>query len=234
MKHLLVAALAVGSTTSLVDAKCAMQELIPKLLTPDQASVPADGGVLVGYDFEVVNARRSETTFKFSDGHKPVEVTKQALAPGVDVYKPKSSGLLYMTDAATDKAAGSFTRDAKASAFDPAPPATTAVRESIATGRRGKQVSIAAVLAAAPPDAAIGVILYGKDHAPLAFTTVPHDGSKELLVYRDAGRCAFNPPGMTPPPIGDAITLAWVDKFGRISKPSAPRAVAAGTVDKGD
>ena len=43
---------------------------------------------------------------------------------------------------------------------------------------------------------------------------------KTLAVYADPGHCGWNPPGTKLPAATDAVGLAWVDAYGRLSAPS--------------
>ena len=45
--------------------------------------------------------------------------------------------------------------------------------------------------------------------------------AQPIVVYDSPGRCGTEPDGLAAPAPGDAVALAWVDAFGRLSPRSA-------------
>lgn len=219
-----------------------MQELAPLVLTPDGAQLPADGGVLVGWTWETRGAKRD------TDPSQPPEwqlgaATKAQLAPGVTVYRPKARTGKFAITGKDGAAVASFGFDASAAAVKLAAPTPTAIRRSEIIGRRGRSIRVDAELASPPPPDAIAVVVY-KQRTAIDFAQLDRDAAagadagadaqtkaKTITIHRDAGRCAFNPKGIEAPAGGDEITFAWVDRFGRLSKPSKAIKVTA-TVDR--
>jgi hypothetical protein len=136
------------------------------------------------------------------------------------VYRPaRGAGALAI--AAGDIHA-TVTTDGKAGELPP--PRVTALHRHEKEGRRDTRIDILAELAAAPPDAAIGVIIVkqaGGKSTALSFVQLQRgDDAKQLEVFREPGRCAFNPKGTLAASVGDKVALVWVDAFGRRSSPS--------------
>jgi hypothetical protein len=104
------------------------------------------------------------------------------------------------------------------------PPTPTLVTATIARTKRYTSTTVRAELADAPPADAIGVIAYDRDGHAIDFARVDADAraAKQINIHDDPGRCRFPPKGVAAPQSGDAVTLAWVDRFGRVSKQSKP------------
>jgi hypothetical protein len=223
-----------------VDAKCAMTELTPHLLTPAGAKLPADGGILVGWEVAVdrdYSHSKGDTlkpAYKLTDGKAAVDGVADPLAPGVYVYHPKKpgTGALVLVDGKTE--VGRFAQGSKDAADLPAPVARKG-RLDTAKAFRGTRHSFG-VDVDQVPDHAIGVILYSDKHVAMSFSLVAHDkpGATTVEPFQDPSRCSFNPSGMMAPAIGDAVTIAWVDPFGRPSKPSNPIKVERGSTTGSD
>ncbi len=203
-------------------AKCAMTELQPSLVTDKAATVPSDGGVLVGFVAEVGQHRAdgdpSVTDWKFS-----VAVDHTTLAPGLTVYRPKSGATIAISDA-KGKAIAKYARDAKATTMMLPPPMPQKLTITASRSGRGTHRELTAALSSPPPDTAVAVILYSSTAGKaLAYGRVhPGADAKAVVPWADPPRCSFSPSGTTMPTAGDKLVLAWVDQFGRIGKTSAP------------
>jgi hypothetical protein len=203
------------------DAKCAMVELGPKVITATTAKIPTNGGVLVGWDNAHDNVRTEgdpsvQKSWKATAGGKPVELAIETLAPGLSVYRPKSTAGFALSDG--KQALGTFTRATTAAADLPAPEITALTLDARRGRRGGSEFSVSATFAKVA-DAAVAVILY-RGKTALSFGMVEHDGNK-IVVDDGPHHCSFPPPGTTLPANGDAVTLAWVDAFGHVGATSA-------------
>ena len=202
-----------------------MTQLAPHVLTPAHAKLPADGGVLVGWEAQIdyqrpANKTPLAPTYKLSAG----DTVADPIAPGVYVYhqtKP-AAGKLSLLDGKTTVA--SFEQTDKTITAPLAAPTVSAARMTASDEKyrgiyRTLDVDVAQV-----PDEAAGVILYDSHRVALAFDTVAHDkqGATTVQAFHDAPRCSFNPDGMLAPNDGDKVAIAWVDAYGRVGKPSTP------------
>jgi hypothetical protein len=220
----ILACAALWASAASSEAKCAMVELGPAMITPATAKVPADGGVLVGWtsshDYGRTDGDPSvRKTWKATAGGQPVELVIETLAPGLSVYRPKTKDAFVLGDG--KQQLGSFARVA-AGKLDLPAPAPQALVLDARPGRYGSsEFSISATFASIP-DAAVAVILYraGKPRVALSFGSVDR-GQKQVLVYDGPHHCSFPPPGTTQPAKDDRVVLAWVDAFGHVSDPSA-------------
>jgi hypothetical protein len=223
MRTLVVAAALAVSTDA--GAKCAQTELRPTLLTPDGTKLPADGGVLVGYESRMPEdytrpARGLTPSYTAVDGKASVELSARPIAPGVFVYTPKGSGTGPITVMDDKIKIGTFPRGATDKNDLPAPDATKGFVH-VENGHRYERLTFN-VEVAAVPDAAFAVITYDDRGKAISFEIVPHDkaGKTTILPYVSPPRCSFDPEGTDSPGLGTKVTIAWVDRFGRVGKPS--------------
>lgn len=224
-----LALLAVGSLIVAREsfAKCAMQELAPALVTPKNAAIPADGGVLVGFQYsrdDEVQPAKGDPSMTAAWTWSQT-MTKENLAPGLTVYKPKSAAAITVKDG--KKLLGTFTRDPKAAAAGSAVPRIGKLEITTHPARRGRHREATVTSTDPIPNDAFGAIVYverGGKSVPIAFGTIDHHDpkSRTFIAYADPSRCAFAPPGTEPPPVKGKVTIAWFDRFGRVSKQSAP------------
>ena len=216
------------------DAKCAMTELIPSLITDKAATVPGDGGVLVGYTTEVgrdeaAPADPSLPGWKFS-----VEVDHATLAPGLTVYRPKSGAAVAISDA-KGKAIARFKRAGAATTMVLPPPMPKTLVITASRSGRGMRRQLTATLSVPAPDTAVAVILYStKDGKALSFGRITTVHPTAVVPWSDPSRCSFNPPGTAPPSTGDKLVLAYVDQYGRIGATSAALGFSEVKGGKGD
>jgi len=148
-------------------------------------------------------------------------LTIETLAPGLSVYRTKATGAFTIVDAKR-KAVGTFTAGGKVALDLPAPAPSSLVMSHSEGFRGGERYEIDATFAAIPAQA-VALVLYkvaGDKRVPQSFTLVDRE-RKALAVYADPGHCGWNPPGTMRPAATDAVELAWVDAYGRLSAPSA-------------
>jgi len=229
MHRLAVLAIASSLVPLAADAKCARTELVPKLLTTRDRNLPADGGVLVGYENQVYDQSGPHTTGDPSEaawvgksGKGKVALARTSLAPGLSVYKPAGSGAITIENGA-GATVGTFTRDPKAAKNTMTAPVAIDVALSVDKNPRWSSRHVNVHLKAAPPAAAAAVIVYSGDTA-ISFVTLPdtHDALTTFDAFVDGGHCGSVPDGGRPPTKGEKVTFAWVDAFGRLSPKSAP------------
>lgn len=193
------------------------------LITRDGATIPADGGVLVGWK-PLVNGPKNDAparpawTFNGAAATQMVE-----LAPHLVVYSVKATGALAVADPAKAKVA-TFTRADKAPGRSlPAPNVTKLVltkHQQRWTERR----EVTATLASPSPPEAVALVTYAmrdKKQVALSYERIPKAGAKVLSAFADADSCGFLPKGIQPPKVGESVTFAYVDQFGRLGAQGA-------------
>lgn len=88
-----------------LQAKCAMPMFKPVVLTTRDTTLPADGGILVGWqsDYDVGSARdkdpSEQPTWTATAGKAAVALKRVSLAPGLSVYRPSNAkGVVVLAD----------------------------------------------------------------------------------------------------------------------------------------
>lgn len=211
MRHLLLLALLVPTPAG---ARCARAELAPNLLTTRDTHIPADGGVLVGYqasmnDLESTGPDPSDVKWKAS-----TKLVRTQLAPGLSVYKFDAKKLAF--------GKGSFTHDGKTAAIAVAPKPSKVVVKSAQEVRWSTTTATLTLESAAPPEA-VAVIVYDEAKKPIMYAGLAdtHDKDLSLVVYESGGHCGVpKPPEAGSIAAGSKIAFAYVDAFGRISPQS--------------
>ncbi|HEY6033460.1 MAG TPA: hypothetical protein VIV58_04350 [Kofleriaceae bacterium] len=223
---LLVVALTLLPTP--VDASCAYVGMTPTVLTRRDTKLPADGGVLVGYDYgndedgTHGGTDPSDVKWTATNGKATVALTRTQLAPGLSVYRPPANVSAFELAGKT-KDHGSYTHEAKSAPVQLPAPAAKAVTTSTTQGFRSMTTTTTLKLSAAAPADAVAIIAYDSTGAPKMFTTLPdtHDKLLDFAIDTTGGHCG------TPKPEGHGalsgkVTFAYVDAFGRLSAKSAP------------
>ncbi|MCE9576167.1 MAG: hypothetical protein K8W52_23665 [Deltaproteobacteria bacterium] len=233
-----LAVIAVMGASTDAAAKCALRSLGDEVATNAADEIPAGGGVLVGWvETDDHGGPRDvdpvvHPTWAFREKRKKVRATMTAIAPGLAVYVPAVGRGQKHTVALVDGArtVGTY-KFAKVTAAGQAaaalilpPPKVTLVQRSETQSFRSHDIALMVTLEkrdhAIPPDA-YGIILYRGDTA-LSWHRIDKPDEIAVPAYDSPGRCGAEPPAMTPAAAGDMVTLAWVDRFGRVSARSAP------------
>lgn len=216
------ALLALIALSAPVDAKCMMMEAAPKLLTPANATIPADGGVLVQQEL-VHDAPQFDGDASIQPSWK---LDIETLAPGLSVYRSKTKTIEIPTKKKATYKVG-------AAAANPlAAPAPTSLTILSARGIRGNDEH--SIIAAFPaiPAGAVAVVLYkldgGKRIAQSWGLVGNGQDANSVAVYEAPGHCGWNPPGTTLPTVADKLALAWVDAYGRLSPVSGALTMVPG------
>lgn len=233
-----VLAVALGSASP-ASSKCARVLLAPQLITHAAETIPARGGVLVGFEETTDDAAEAyadhdpamNTDWTLVVGKRKVRPRIEQLAPGLAVYRP---GVLRSSRATTivlrdGKGAklGTFSATARpAPATLPAPVVTKLTSTSVAQnkGRWNGTVTTATAVVDRIPDGAAALIVYRRTAdatTALSWARVAVGSAPSIEVYASPGRCGSEPDGLTAPATGDSVVLAWVDQFGRLSPQSA-------------
>jgi len=218
----LVTAAAMAWLSAPADAKCMQLELRPTLLTTKVQVTPAGGGIVVGTQ----GAGRDDKTesaadvskWKIRGGKKLETPVVTTLAPGLVLYSTPGSGDLVN---ARSKRLGTLTRTKAALPELEAPKAVT-IKHSGSEVRRWQEEDTLVELTGTVPDGAIAMILYDAKGTALTWN-IANPGAVAVRVY-SFGHCDVAN-GTRAPSIGDQVTLAWVDRNGRLSPMTKPIAV---------
>ena len=226
-----LAALATMAAPTDATAKCALRMLDDEVVTNAADAIPAGGGVLVGWteSDDRTGARDVDPAvhpaWSFREKRKKVRATMTTIAPGLVVYVPAvARGQKHTVALVDDTGApvGTYTIARAAAVALPAPEIDRVARSDVQSFRSNTIALTAALKArAAIPAGAYGLVLYRGDVA-LSWHRIDKPDATEVLAFRSPGRCGTQPPAMAPAAAGDTVTLAWVDRFGRVSARSAP------------
>ena len=185
----------------------------PRVMTARDATLPRDGGVLVGcceltskddHDRDPTIQR----AWRFRSGGRPQRPSIETLPPGLSVYWPaRRSDLVLVDEEGTEL--GAFHDGADASRFAADVPSITGVFV-VTSPSEPDDWSVDA--AKGPPAAAVAVIVYA----------VERGRRTAINWYRLEGgdEPRRRPPGARLPRVGERVEIRWVDAFGRRSPAS--------------
>ena len=213
----------------LATAKCAMPSVGSAVITPATAKLPADGGVLVGatasFEVQISGADTAlNPTWRFGDGSKELVPVLVTLAPGLVVYRPPAgmTGALTLKDGKAEIAKLTVTADKPAALAAPEP--HSLVLNKVAERYGGFRLQIDAKLKTAVPAGAVAIVVLAvtkKGNVPRSWVRVEANAT-DAQVAGSSGRCDPGVPGEIMSKAGDKVVLAYVDAYGRLSKPSRP------------
>ena len=224
LRSLCLAALLAGLAPPAVAGPCPVMTPEYVVITPPGTAL-ADGGGIVVAQLLQFNGDRAphgvDTAWRFADGSKPAIV---ALAPGLDLLVAPA-GASRLDDAKHGKVAD-IAHAATAPAELAAPAVKAARRTDFRAGSHSSSTTTAE-LAAVPPKGALALVVFDKA-GKVARSWGTLGGGTSIAIYA-SGACGQPPTGLIDSPAGDEIRLAWVDTSGRLSKLSAPVAIAGPT-----
>jgi hypothetical protein len=159
------------------EAHCSRGGQTPAVLTAAGAELPADGGILVGYQLATGNVDDHALDPRWTLAHagKPIATHADRLAPGVVVYRadqPLAAGTALTLDDRQGHAQLAARAGGTAGPALPAPHATAAEVHQQAQFRSTSARLIVDVDDV--PDAAFGVIVYDAHRTAISFRVVPH------------------------------------------------------------
>lgn len=201
-------------------ANCARMHLQPRVLTASVA-VPVDGGgIVVGtqnvpYDQPELG-EALQKSWGFLTGRDISQPVITVLAPGLVVYgvQPNTRTTGELNDGTKVIAKLTLTRSKVAKL--PAPK-VKAIRHEQPPNRRWSPRTTVTLDGSAPADAVAVVLVDGKGNAR-SWREVKA-GAAEVEVF-GRGRCEVLPNGTLASRVGDKVTIAWVDRYGRLSAAS--------------
>lgn len=212
-------------------APCMVRGWDPLLLTPDEQTIPAAGGLLVGVKSgggdsgpgPSGNANPALTELSLSRNGKLVKLVGEALAPGLARYRPAKPVAGKWTVVGLEPK-----RVTEFAAIELAPlpaPLLSAVARHATKMKRRRIITtdhLTATLVGPRPEAAIGLVVYaGSADAGAALLAQTAPGTT-VHLYSSPDRCQSEVPKRRLPAVGDSVRLAWFDALGRLSPRSAP------------
>jgi hypothetical protein len=209
-----------------VDARCAVQGLVPRVLTPTSARIPRDGGALVVGLVSGQENQEMPTGLELLRGRRTQGLAAQTLAPGLVRFAAVSRLLpgSWTVPALGRDAAWAIGREPMPGV--PTRPSVIELRRLEATGmsaRRTPRTEVRATLEFPVPEGIVAVVTHwGEAGAPAAWMPAIV-GQREIVIWQEAARCQVEAPGTVPPPEGEGAVgrIAFVDRFGQMSPPSA-------------
>jgi hypothetical protein len=219
LRTALVTAVALATATPALGGE--YTSIGPRVMTARDATLPRDGGVLVGC-CEVTSKDDHDAdptiqrAWRFRSGGRSQRPTIETLAPGLSVYRPARRGdLVLVNEDGTEL--GAFHDGAEASRFAADVPPITGV--SVVTSP-SEPVDWSVDAAKGPPAGAVAVIVYAVDRGRrTAINWYRLEGGEEPRR---------RPPGNRLPRVGERVEIRWVDAFGRRSP--ASKVVVVGSV----
>lgn len=200
-------------------ADCALVGLVPKVLTKPDATLAADGGIVVGAvpedrgpldDGDVV----VQPAWKFVVPKGTITPAITALAPGLAVYRASTDTLVLQNAKAETLAKATRTSETPAKL---AAPAVKSIKYDAPLSRRSIQ-RVEVTLAGTPPPGVIALVLADAKGTPRSWGPAV-GGVFYPYLQRD---CLVLPNGTVPSKKGDKVTLFWVDEHGRTSAVTKP------------
>jgi hypothetical protein len=87
----------------------------------------------------------------------------------------------------------------------------------------GRRFEVRGYFAFPMPESVVAVLSYwGDDDTPDAFVRA-EPTARQLVLYSSVGDCPSSIEGTTPPSEHARVRIAYVDQYGQVSRPSAPR-----------
>ena len=223
----LVALSSLVTTSAPVAAKCAMDKLRPKILTASVAVPVGGGGIVVGTesvsddivgDDVVGDGEAVQPTWGFLTGRDLSKPVITVIAPGLVVYRvqPTTRTTGELSDGSHVIATLTVTKDKVAKL--PAPKVVSIKQASARVGSTGRSTTTSVQLAGTAPADAVAIVLFDAKRSARSWREVTA-GEAVVEVFHH-GRCEVLPNGTIESKIGDKVTVAWVDKYGRLSTSS--------------
>jgi len=216
----LLALASLVATSTPAAAKCAIQHRQPKVLT-ESVAVPVDGGgIVVGtqsvpYDLPETG-EALQKSWGFLTGRDLLQPVIRVLAPGLVVYsvQPKTRTTGELTDGTKVIAKLTVTTDKVAKL---AAPKVKAIHQPVIGEQRYRPTTTVTLDGTVPADA-IAIVLFDARNKARSWREVTA-GESEVDAFA-RGRCAVVADGTIESRVGDKVSVAWVDKYGRLSAKS--------------
>lgn len=208
-------------------ARCAMQGLVPRSLTPTTAALPRDGGgIVVGLRSAPGEDQPMPAGIQLSRGRRSQDLIARELAPGLVRFAAVSRLLPGTWTAAALGPTASLSVGRQPLPGVPTRPGVAEMRRVAATGmsaRRTPRAEVRATLEFPVPEGIVAIVAYWGEDGPAAAWEPAIQGQREIVVWQEPARCQRAPEGTLAPPEGEGVVgrIAYVDAFGQVSPISA-------------
>lgn len=204
------------------EARCAMQGLVPRMLTPTTSSLPRDGGgIVVGLRSSSGATQEMPAGIQLTRGRRSQDLVGRTLAPGLVRFAAVSRLLPGTWSVPALGPTTSMSVRWQPMPGVPTRPVVTELRRVAATGmsvRRTPRVEVRATLGFPVPAGIVAVVTHWGEEGAAAAWEPAIQGQREVVIWQEPGRCQTSPEGTMPPPEGDASArIAFVDTFGQVS-----------------
>ncbi|MFN0248661.1 MAG: hypothetical protein ACKV2T_17360 [Kofleriaceae bacterium] len=197
--------------------ECAPRILTSRIVTPDKATIPNGGGIVV-LQSDADNKESAVTgaikSWRFVDNRRRVAPVVREIAPGLSVLDPVGTRL----DNAKRGKLRAFTRGT-AAASPLAPPKVKAVKHELSAAGRRINTYVSVELDQ-PATADQFLVVFDKAGKVARSFGAAKTGDTRVVIYT-AGECMLVPDGTLATEAQDSITLAWLDTTGQLSPRSA-------------
>lgn len=223
MRHVLLLALALVPTTARAD--CAEWGLAPKVLTPPNTVIAADGGIVVAAMPEARGKLDKgdpavQPSWKIQVGGDSLKPPIELIAPGLAVYRVAVANAFKIE--LTDGGQALVTvKPSRVRGDALAAPKIKRVTFEPRKLRHGAE-KVVVELAEAAPAGVVAMVLADADGKPRSWGAV--SGGATVDAY-GAPECQALPNGTVASKAGDKVVLLFVDAAGRVSAPTAPVAI---------
>lgn len=212
----MVAAVVIATAAPARAGDCGIRNPDLTIETPEGATLPSDGHVLVAQDSHLPTMIAGPLDkWRLVDRGRRVAPTLRHLAPGLTAIVGAGDRLENHVRGGKLRA---FTRSKTPGPTLTAPSAKQVTHVHTASRRRSRMT--VDVELARPATAAQFLVMLDKDGKVARSFGRTVVGSTRVVVYL-AGECMMQPDGTLSTKAGDEVTLAWVDPFGRMS-PRSP------------
>ncbi|HPH69795.1 MAG TPA: hypothetical protein PLF40_28785 [Kofleriaceae bacterium] len=198
---------------------------VAQLVTPKDAAVPADGGVLVSWvpGDPSDGVATTDKGWSIKHGKRKLSVTTAVLAPGLVRYDADGAGVQQFLDG-DGKQLLSYTRapaQAGAATVWAAAPEMKAIEMVRIDRQRFSTTTYTAKLTTAVPAKAVAVIVYTYDKKAKADVALRWakvaEGNTSITLDWQGRSCGGMAQGTVALQPANKLSLAWVDATGRVS-----------------
>ena len=192
---------------------------LPAVLTPDNATLDPQGGVLVAAEStqleRAVDGDPTLQDWRFSDGTHDMIGKRTVIAPGLIATAPVGLGeTLVFQNPDGSRAIQIRYRTAADRAVLQAPKVESVIYTNTNLGIMLRELTTAKLAAPAPAGAVALVVYAGR--TPRSWVPIEDLQRLDVSVYA-VDDCVRQIPGTIATRAGDRITLAWVDATGHVS-----------------
>lgn len=207
-------------------ADCALQALVPRMLTPTTASLPRDGGaIVVGLRSspEAAGAPMPQS-IALVRGRRTQSLVSTQIAPGLVRFAATSR--LLPGPFTTSQLGAPITLTVGRSPMPGVPtrPVLREMRRVSSTGMsasRTPRAEVRATLEFPVPAGIVAIVTYWGESGGPAWWAPAIQGQTEIVAWTEPGRCEQPIEGTSGPGEGAVGRIAYVDQFGQLSPISA-------------